>query len=168
MVKRIFIISISVMILFGVIFFGFGHSSETFYYSVNSYIKENEATFFDLYMPKSYYYGNDAKETLKEKNNIKVYYRGKPIDNFHVVFEIDGIIFSYFVEKTNELDLHDTYEIIQYKNYDLYCLLDACSIYCQVDDKVIYLHATENSDTLKQMLISIMKDSIDLYEENLN
>ena len=156
------------MIFFGLIFFGFGHSSETFYYSVNSYIKENEDIFFDLYMPKSYYYGNDVKETIKEKNNIKVYYRGKPIDNFHVIFEIDGITFSYFVEKTNELDLHDTYETIHYGNYNLYSLLETCSIYCQVDDKIIYLHATENSDTLKQMLVSIMKDSIDLYEGKLN
>lgn len=168
MFKRIFIIIISIMILFGVIFFGFGHSSETFYHSVNSYLKENEEIYFDLYMPESYYYANDAKKTLKDKNNIKVYYRGKPIDNFHVYFEIDDITFSYFVEKTNEFDLYDTYETIQYGDYVLYCLLDACSIYCQVDDKVIYLHASKNSDMIKQILISIMKDSIDLYEGKLN
>ena len=168
MVKRILIIFISIMILFGIIFFGFSHSNETYYWSVKSYIKENEDIYFDLYMPESYYYDKDNKKTLKEKNNIKVYYRGKPIDNFHVIFEIDDITFSYFVEKTNELDLHDTYESIQYKNYDLYCLLDACSIYCQVDDKVIYLHASKNSDMIKQILISIMKDSIDLYEGKLN
>ncbi len=154
-----------ILIFLYVITFCFGTSGESYYYSVKSYIKDNSEIYFDLYTPESYYYEHDVKETLKERNNVKMYYRGKPINNFHVTFEVDDVTFTYFVDKMDHIDINDDYDIIQYENYELYCLIDYSSVYCQVDDKVIYLHSPDDSEKIKSILVDIMKDSIKLNDK---
>lgn len=101
------IVLIVVVLCFGYWIFIVTRSSGAFSYSsVSAYVKENGDCFYDFYDPEIYFNPDVKKQTLKEKDNIKIYHQKDPKDYYSIDFKKvkDAINLNIIVDRTMEED----------------------------------------------------------------
>lgn len=118
------IVLIVVLLCFGYWIFNVTRTSKSFSYSsVSAYIKENGDCFYDFYDPKIYFNPDVKKQTLKEKDNMKIYHQKDPKHYYSIDFKKvkDAINLNIIVDKNMEEDYElDSREKKVIQNKEMY------------------------------------------------
>lgn len=168
MKKYIKIIVVLILITLVFVFYKLTSSNSKYYSTIESYIKDNQSTYYDFYDIDSYL-NIKEKETLSQINSLKVYYNVDPKDNYNITVIKDNF------EVTYRMDIMPSQEeiinnILADNSYNIYLEKDDTFLAVQhfINDNTllsISIRSTDDISYYQDTLIELMKDSIDLNKQ---
>lgn len=155
-------------IILGFVFYDLTSSKSPYYKDIQSYIDDNQSTYFEFYDIDAYL-SDKPKRTLSDINNIEVHYNINPKENYNITIKKENFEIIYRMET----------DFIPEEEIQNCVLIDASnqtyleedetflSVKCFFDDNTLLsvsVRDINNYDisTLQDILLKLMKDSVEL------
>ena len=175
--KKITIIVLCIIgITFIYMFYYFTSSHANYYNSISRYMENNGGWFYDFYEPVSYFDNNLEKTSMKDKNNIDVYYYNDPKESYQITYsDINGMEVTYFVfqyQKSSQKfkeEYVSKYQEVNINNHKIYYqnTSSMTDVYYYDDGiavkiRIMGYDEKDNPQNIKDIAISMITDSIKL------